>query len=251
MEKRNEEIEIDLFRLLKALKRGIWLIVLSVLATGALGFIVSYYFIKPKYEAETLLYVNNSSISVGSTKVSISAQELSAAQSLVDTYCVILKSRSTLNEVINQSELDYTYEELCNMISTAAVDNTEVFGITVTAPSALEAEAIANTIARVLPDKISDIVEGSSVKIVDYAVIPSAKASPNVARNTVLAALVGMLLSCAGLIIQELLNDEIREDRDLSERYADIPILASVPDLNAKHGSNYGYYRLSVETEDE
>ena len=47
-----------------------------------------------------MMYVNNSSINVGSTQVDLS--DLSAAQSLVETYIVILKTRGTLEQVIEQ-----------------------------------------------------------------------------------------------------------------------------------------------------
>ena len=52
------------------------------------------------YTASALMYVNNNSLSVGSTKVSLSYSDLTAAKSLVDTYVVILNARTTLNEVI-------------------------------------------------------------------------------------------------------------------------------------------------------
>ena len=66
-------------------------------------------------------------------------------------------------------------QKLKGMIQTESVNETEVFSITVTCDDPHEAEHIANTIARVLPDKISNVVEGSSVRVVDYAVVPSGK----------------------------------------------------------------------------
>lgn len=123
----------------------------------------------PKYEAEALMYVNNTSASLGNTSFSISSSELTAAQSLADTYIIILKARTTLNEVIEKEDLDYTYEELYDMISSDAVNGTEVFSICVTSEDPEEAKNIANAIARILPDKISGIVDGSSVRVVDYA----------------------------------------------------------------------------------
>ena len=108
------------------------------------------------------MYVNNSSISVGSTQVNLS--DLTAAQSLVETYMVILKTRGTLEEVIKEANLPYDYEQLSGMIEAGAVNSTEVFSISVTSASPEEAEKIANTIAELLPNRIADIVEGSSVR---------------------------------------------------------------------------------------
>ena len=71
------------------------------------------------------MYVNNSNLSVGSTSISLT--DLNAAQSLVDTYIVILKSRPTLEDVIEKANVSYTYEQLESMISASSVDGTEGF----------------------------------------------------------------------------------------------------------------------------
>ena len=177
MEKK-EQTGIDLLRLLNAYWHRLWMIVIAAIVCGGLGFSYAAFILEPTYKAEALMYVNNSSISVGSTSFSISPSELSAAQSLVDTYVVILKTRTTLEKVIEKADLKYTYEQLSKMISSGSISNTEVFNIDVTSNDPAEAELIANTIAKVLPERISGIVDGSSVRIVDYAVKPSAKAGP-------------------------------------------------------------------------
>ena len=124
----NEEhyTEIDLTALLKALWRHIWLIAASVIVIGAIAFSYARFFVTPMYTASALMYVNNNSLSVGSTKVSLSAGDLSAAKSLVNTYVVILNARTTMNEVIREAGVDYTYTDMQGMISAGAVNSTEV-----------------------------------------------------------------------------------------------------------------------------
>ena len=176
---REQELEIDVLELARALWKKAWAILLVAVIVAGSVLACTVVFIKPKYTAQTLLYVNSSNISLGSAKVSISASELSAAQSLVDTYIVILETRTTLNDVIAQSGVPYTYEEIIenNMIQAEAVNSTEVFAIEVTSTDPKEAETLANTIGAVLPNKIASIVEGSSARIVDYAVVPSKKSA--------------------------------------------------------------------------
>ena len=152
MEQPNEDyIEIDLFQLLRTLWKHAALILLSALLCGAAGFGLAYKVIPPKYQASALLYVNNSSISVGSTSISLS--DLSASQTLVDTYIAILKTRLTLDEVAVQAGLDYEYEELEEMIEAEAVNHTEIFEVKVTSRDPVEAERIANTVVAVLDRK--------------------------------------------------------------------------------------------------
>ena len=106
---------IDLWELLGVLLRRIWIIILAAVLVGAAAFGYTYYMVDPLYKASTLLYVNNSSISLGSTSVTISGSELNAAQKLVNTYLVILKSRSVLNDVIEEADLNCSYETLLRL----------------------------------------------------------------------------------------------------------------------------------------
>ena len=240
MEKKEEYVEIDLLQLFRALLHRAWLIILAALLTGAMAFAYTQFLVTPLYKARTLMYVNNNSISLGSTQVSISQGDLTAAQSLVDTYTIILGTRTTLNDVIEKANLNYSYEQLSKMISAAAVNSTEIFYIEVTSPDPAEAELIANTIGQVLPEKISAIVDGSSVRLVDYAKVPARPSSPNAMKNALLGALVGMVISCAAIIIKQLMNDKVTGPDYLVQNY-DIPVLAVIPELTSGR-SGSGYY---------
>ena len=239
----HEEFEIDPLRLLRALWKKVFLISLVTGLAAVLFLVASVLFLTPQYKAKALMYVNSSDISLDNTKVSISQSELSAAKTLVDTYIVIMNSRTTLDEVIKQSGVSYTYEELIrsNMLSASAVNNTEVFAIEVSSPDPSEAALLANTIAEVLPDKIASIVEGTSVRVVDRAVAPTAPDSPNLMKNTVIGGILGFVLACAVVVVLEWMDDLIRDPDYLLQTYA-LPVLAVIPDLSSgKHSSKYGY----------
>lgn len=233
MNDEKDTIEIDLLALAQAVWKRIWLVLTSVVAGAVAAFLFATFIITPLYESKAMLYVNNSSISVGSTSFSISTGELSAAQSLVKTYIVIMQSRQTLNAVIEQADLVYTYDELKDMISAASVNNTEIFEITVTSDDPEEAELIVNTISDILPDKIADIVEGSSVRVVDYGVVPVYPVSPNVTKFALVGFLLGGVLSVGFIILLELLNNSIRSEEYLIQTY-DLPVLAVVPAMTRK-----------------
>ena len=238
----NNFYELDIIQFLKELLRKWWAIALSTILCACAAFSYAEFLITPMYEAETLLYVNNSSFSVGNTSFTISQAELSAAQSLVDTYIVILKTRTTLNTVIKDAELDYSYEELKGMISSVPVNSTEVFSVKVKSSNPKEAEKIANSIARVLPDKISEVVEGSSVRIVDYAVVPGKKVSPSITKYTLIGAVLGIVIACAIIFIKVMADTRIHDDDYLINKYK-LPILASIPNISqSSKKKGYGYY---------
>ncbi len=239
MKNSNDYYELDLVQWLQALWRRFWVIALAALIGAGAAFSVASFVLTTKYEAEALMYVNNSSFSVGNASFSISNSELSAAQSLVDTYIIILNSRTTLNAVIEEAELNYNYSQLKEMLHADAVNGTEVFSVTVTSPDPVEAERIANTITHVLPKTIADVVDGSDVRIVDYAIIPAEKASPNVTLYTAIGLLVGFALMCIVITVQEMTDTLIHDEDYLLETY-ELPVLSVVPDLI--NDKNHGYY---------
>ena len=153
MSKSKDYYEIDLLQVFHTLWHHLWVIILSAILGAAMLFSYATFLVTPKYEAQAMMYVNNSSFSRGNTNAAISNAELIAAQSLVDTYIIILNSRATLDEVISSAALDYSSEELKDMLSAESVNNTEVFSITITSESPQEAALIANTILDILPDK--------------------------------------------------------------------------------------------------
>ncbi len=239
--KRNEIVEIDLKRLWKALLRKLWIICLSAIAGGAAALVWTLYMITPLYQSSAMFYVNNSDISVGDTSLSISSSDITASKNLVKTYAVILNSRACLNDVIDYANLSYSYGQLRGMISASAVNETEVFQVIVTNPDPQEAKKIANAIAYILPNRISEIVEGTSAKIVDYAVSASSPSSPNYTRNTFLGFMAGFAIAFGIIILRAIYDVTIRTEEDI-EQCCDHPILAAVPDMLAQSkGGYYGY----------
>lgn len=246
--KRKNYVEVKLTEILRAIWSRAWVVILAVAVCGGAAFSYAAFFITPLYQASTLMYVNNSAISVGSTSVSISPGQLTAAQHLVDTYVVILKTRATLTRVLEEAELNYSYGQLYRMVQAAQVGSTEIFEVRVTSPHPGEAARIANTIADVLPDQIADIVDGASVRVVDYAVAPSRPVYPNVARDTVLGMLLGFLLSCAGIAVYVIFDTTIHSADYLVQNW-DLPLLAVIPEHSPrKRGLIFYRAKLPGET---
>lgn len=241
----NDEIEIDLLKLFRLLwSNALAIIVVSALL-GAAVFAFTFFLVTPKYEATSSMYVNNSSFSLGATSFSISSSDLSASNSLVSTYIYILESRTTVEDVIAESGVPYTYEELMKMLTTEAVTGAAAFNVTVESTSPTEAELIANTFAKLLPDRIAEIVDGSSVRIVDYAIIPAHRSSPSFVKNTAIGVLAGIVISSAWIIIAALIREQndvvIRSADDLKAMYPEMPVLALIPDMHLSDKKGYYY----------
>lgn len=236
---KKQVIEIDLQRLFYALLKKIWFIVLIAVLAATFSGLYTYYLVTPQYKSAAKFYVNNSDISVGD--LSISSSDLVTSRNLVNSYIVILQTRESLNDVIDYAGVNRSVGELRRMISAGSVNETEIFEVEVTSPDPVEAEKIANAIAYVLPKRITSIVEGTSAKVVEYAIVASAPSSPNFTRNVMLGLILGLLLSAGIVVVLEILDITIRGQEDI-EQVSKHPVLAAVPDMNASSKGGYYYY---------
>ncbi len=245
--KKNNNVEyytIDLIHIVKSLWQRAWLIILSGIIAAAIGFSVATFVIAPEYSSSIMLYVNNSSFSLGNTSFSISSSEITAAQSLVKTYSEILKNRTTLERVIEKADINYTYVELIEKIEAVQSNDTEIMKVTVTTNDPYEASKIANCIAEILPVRISEIIDGASMEVVDAAVPNMNKVSPSITKFTAVGLVLGVMLAVVAIFVAAILDDTIHDEEYVLQTY-DYPILAKVPDLlnsSNKKYSKYGYY---------
>ena len=235
--------QIDLMAILGELLHKLWLIIIFAVIGGVIACSYASFYITPMYRASALFYVNSDAISVGSTRVNVSSGDLSTATRLIQTYSVIIKTRSMLNEVIERGNLPYSTGQLSGMISAGSVNGTEVFSISVTNSDPAQAAAIANLVADVLPDKIAEIIEGSSVRIVDYAVIPGGKISPDIPSYTMKGVLYGLVAACALIVLRYIFFDyKIHSEDYLMQTYGSVPLLAVIPDITDSRSGSYSYY---------
>ena len=244
LKNQNDEIEIDLSRLIAALMDKSVLIGIVAVVCAVLTFLGTYFFVTPLYQSKAKFYVNNSSLSsLGEAALSsISSADISASRGLVKTYIVILNTRETINDVIDYAGVDRTYGQVKGMITAEAVNGTEVFEVVVTSPDPNEAEKLANAIAYILPNRIKDIIDGTSAKVVEAAVVSSSPSSPSYSKNTVIGFLAGFVLMAAIVVVRELMDITVRTEEDIAQ-CSTHPVLAAVPDMEAhsKGGYYYGY----------
>ena len=95
-------------------------------------------------------------------------------------------------------------------------------------------------------EKIASIVDGSSVRIMNYAAVPTVRSSPSYSVNTALGAIVGFFISSLIVIIIDFFLDKVKNAEALTSKYK-LPVLGEIPDLYDPHSASakYRYYGYS------
>lgn len=224
-------VGVDFGRAVAALWRnGLVILAVSVGMAGA-GFGIARCAMTPMYDSSVMFYVNNSSMAVREFAASVTSGDITVARQLVDPYIVILKARETLNRVAEHAGVELEYDALKGMLAASPVDETEIFKVTVSSDDPAEAEKIANAIAAVLPERVSEIIQGASARVVEGAVRASSPGSPNAVMCGIIGFIFGFVLIVLILLLKIIADTTIRSEADFVPVY-DLPVLAAIPDVN-------------------
>ena len=219
----NDEVEIDIGHILSILWEKILVIIATGIIVGLAGFLVSKFLITPKYESETKLYVLN--------RANDSATTLSDVQlstQLTKDYQILVTSAPVMNQVIKELGLNMKASELASTISVDTPSDTRVLQITVTSDDPKRAKDIADKVAQVSSKKICDIMKIEQVNVIEEGSMSEEQAVDTVQKWTLIGLALGIVLSCAVIIIRSMLDDTVKTTEDV-EKYFDLSTLAVIP----------------------
>lgn len=221
----NEENEvIDLTEILSAVRQHLLELIFVTLAAALVGFMASKFLMTPKYDSSALMIVNTRQ----DVNANVTSDQINSATKLVSTYSIIIKSDTVLQRVIDNLGLNLTYAQLNKRVTVAAVDDTQVMKITVQSDSPEWARQVCEQIITVAPDVIKEAVEAGSVKVISNPSLATEPVSPNIMKNTMLAAAVGFVLVIGIIVLQVLLDNKINTEEDVT-KYLDMTVLGVIP----------------------
>ena len=154
--------EIDLVELLKIFwKRKFLIILITILFTG-IGYIYTTRFITPMYTSTTTLVLASNNEKNKSNTTSTAA-EVAVNTKLVSTYSELIKSQKVLREVVADTGINITEEQLKKEISIESTSNTSLINISVKNENPEVSTQIANEIASVFTKKVAEIYNINNV----------------------------------------------------------------------------------------
>ena len=219
----NDEIEIDLGEVFHLVISKLGVIILSGILLGVLSFIGTMLFITPKYESTTKIMVLNKQ-----DNNTLTSADMQTSTQLTKDYAELIQSRTVLEGVIAQLNLDMTYKKMLNKVSVETSSDSRIVSISVTDEDPYTASEIANAVRDMAAEHIQSVMDIEAVNVVDTANIPNEKASPSLAKNGVIGGLLGVIIAMAAVIIIYLTNDTIKVEEDV-ERYLGLSVLGSIP----------------------
>ena len=222
-------VQIDIMLLLRRIWSQKLIIVLTTLVFTAGALMYSLFIATPKYKSTTRVYVVNQK----KDNQAITTQDVQLGTLLVKDYKEIILSNSVMSDVVAKNKLQITPGELAKKISVDAPKDTRIISITVTDKDPQKARDLANAVREVSADKIKEVTKIEDVTTLEQAEAALTPSSPNVFKNSVLAALLGLILAVGGVVLIELMDDRIKRPEDIEETM-DLVLLGVIPSTNKK-----------------
>lgn len=218
-----DEIEIDLLELLRALKKRIWIILLAAVLGGGIAGSFSKFVLVPQFQSTAMVYI----LSKETTLTSLA--DLQIGSQLTKDYKVIVVSRPVLEDVIDNLGLDLNYRELKKKLTIDNPSDTRILSITAQDPDPYLAKKIADAVADTSSSYIGDIMEMVPPKMIEDGEVPTKKSSPSNGKNAVLGALAAIVIVCGIIVLEVVMNDTIVTEDDVA-KYLGLSVLSSVPE---------------------
>lgn len=222
MNNQTETVEIDLLEILYLLTRRIWSILAVGVAGGLLTGLVTHYCITETYSSTSKLYILSSSTSI------TSLADIQVGTSLTKDYIQLVQSRPVVEEVIANLNLNRTYEQVLKQMTFSNPSDTRILVITAEDADPVLAKDIVDEFAKVASSNISNIMKTEEPSVVELGYITNKPVSPNLLKNTLIGALLGMFIMSAVVVVFYIIDDTVKSSDDI-EKYLDLNTLTSIP----------------------
>jgi len=219
------EIEIDLIELFQYLWKHALVLIAATLIMAIVGFAGSKLLLTPMYNSTSMIYITGSS---GSSAVSSMLSELQAGNALTADYQTLATSRPVVERIIDDLKLDTDYGTMKGRISTDNPTNTRILSITVRDEDPDMAKTIVDDLTNVMIEQVAEVMSADRPNIVQKGDVPEDPSSPNIKKNTLLAAMLGLMMAIAILLLNFIRNDTIKTPEDI-EHYLGLNNLGAIP----------------------
>ena len=218
--------EIDLKELIGMFLEKKFLIIFVVILFAILGAVYTTRFITPMYESSTSLVL----VQTGDTDTSlesITTTDITLNSKLVDAYAVVAKSKRVANKVLENLKLNMPIDDLRESITISSASDTQNLKVSVKHENPEEACKIANEVAEVFIEEVTEIYKVKNLYILDPAEVNTIPCNINLAKNIVIFAFVGAILVAGYILLINMLDTTLKTDTDI-EKAVGVPVLASI-----------------------
>ena len=219
-----DEIQIDIFRAIKAVLRKCPIIIIAACFTAVVAYPYFGKNIYPTYSTSGKIYV----IDKEGTEINLSIEDLDIGSRLVEDYKQLITSRIVIEKVIKDLALEITYEQLKACLSTSNPTDTRIIEISLRYDDQTQIKKILNRIEDVTCDYLSERLGTEHPMVLERASEPVEYYESSAMKKTMLCAFVVVFGFAAVFGLLDILNMRIRYQEEIG-RCLKIEMIGNVP----------------------
>ena len=231
--------------------RDIWELFLQrlviILLVTAVSVAIFYVYNKvsyiPLYQSTATLYIAGDDVFEGNSSAD-AYNTYSLALKVVNDCDYLLSSRSVVDQLIQEMNLDTSYGVLQSRVSTDNPTNTRILEVTVEMESPALSEQVVNRLCEIGVAKINEVMGADDyVQLFEYGTHSAYPCNETPKATYLIVGSVAAVLTFGLCLLLFLLDDRLRT-ADHIEQVLGRSVLGDIPDVNF-HGQKgrYGYYR--------
>lgn len=219
--------EINLKEFCSYLLQKIWIIILIAVMVIFGGEIYTNLLKIPKYRSTSNVVL------ISEQNKELTYNDVTLSNNLVKTYSEIVTSRNILEKVIQNLNLNESYETLKKDVTVDTTTSTQLIAISVTNRDAEQAKNITNEIANVFKKEIKSIYGIDNVQIVDKAVVADEPYNIDVLKETIIYIIAGLMIGI-GFVMILFVTDKTIKDTETIENKVGLTVIGVVPDVEKR-----------------
>lgn len=219
----NDEIEIDLKAIFKLLRKNIKMIILTTILCAIIAFLITNFFITPKYASIARIYLKPNVTEQGI----VDSTALNSNSKMVNNYVSLMQGETILSKVASNLNI-VNVDEIKKSLTVSNESNTEIITVKVISDDAVKSQAIAKETVEVFFQEMQDKLDIKNMTISDEPKISEAPVSPNKIVNTLIGTLLGIFGSCGYVFLQYIFDKRLKNKAE-AESFLGFPVLGEIP----------------------
>lgn len=222
-----EEQVISISEILEALKKRWKLIVIITSLATVLSGIISFFVIKPQYEATTKVFIGKEE----GAEQGYNQNDVIMYQKLMKTYSETIKTKDLIERAIAGIDTELDAKDILKGLTVTNVTDTQILEIKFKGENPEEGEDIVAAVTSEFINTSKNLVANGNVRVIEEVITPDKPVSPNKTMNIAIAFILGLLVSVGIVFILEVMDNTFK-GKDQLERELGLPVLGAIPTID-------------------
>ncbi|HAT4243739.1 YveK family protein [Clostridium perfringens] len=227
-----EENTISLQEIAYALKKRWKLIALITIVATLVSAILSFFVIKPQYEAKAKLFIGKQETQENNA---YNNSDVMMYQQLMKTYAELVKTSDLVTKAVKSANLNYNQNEIKGILNNLTANpssDTQILDLSFKGGNPKDVLKITEAITNEFISESKELIPNGNVQVIQKPQLPDRPISPNKKQNILIAFVLGLVLG-GGIVLSIEYLDNTFKSREELEKTLELPIIGAIPDYDS------------------